>query len=78
KLERVIFQVIPDNSSRLTALQNGEIDLMVGVNPSDAGKIEDDGNLQAFYRPPMNVAYLGMNNEMEPFDDVAVRRAFNH
>lgn len=78
KLERVIFQVIPDNSSRLTALQNGEIDLMVGVNPTDASKIESDETLQAFYRPPMNVGYMAMNVEMEPFDDPAVRRAINH
>ncbi|MFZ4453036.1 ABC transporter substrate-binding protein [Salibacterium aidingense] len=77
-LNTIIFQVIPDNSSRLTALQNGEIDLMDGVNPSDQSKIENDENLQTFMRPPLNVAYMPMNNETEPFDDPVVRKAVNH
>ncbi|MFB5662283.1 ABC transporter substrate-binding protein [Alteribacillus sp. HJP-4] len=77
-LNRVIFQVIPDNSSRLTALQNGEVDLIDGVNPSDQDQIEGDENLEAFMRPPLNVAYMPMNNEEEPFDEPLVRRAFNH
>ncbi|RSL30485.1 ABC transporter substrate-binding protein [Salibacterium salarium] len=77
-LHSLIFQVIPDNSSRLTALQNGEIDLMDGVNPSDQSQIENDDNLKTFMRPPLNVAYMPMNNEVEPFDDPVVRQAVNH
>ncbi|MFB4163537.1 ABC transporter substrate-binding protein [Alteribacillus sp. JSM 102045] len=77
-LNRIIFQVIPDNSSRLTALQNGEVDLIDGVNPSDQSKIEDDANIEVFMRPPLNVAYMPMNNEEDPFDDPLVRQAVNH
>ncbi|WP_079710669.1 ABC transporter substrate-binding protein [Paraliobacillus ryukyuensis] len=77
-LNRVIFQVIPDNSARLTALQNGEIDLMDGVNPSDQTIIESDKNLKVFSRAPLNVAYMPMNNETAPFDDPLVRQAVNH
>lgn len=78
KLDRVIFQVIPDNSARLTALRSGQIDIMDGVNPDDISGIEADDSLQVFERATNNVGYLGFHVEKEPFDNVLVRRAVNH
>ncbi|TLS35698.1 ABC transporter substrate-binding protein [Pseudalkalibacillus caeni] len=78
KLDRVIFRAIPDNSARLNALKTGEIDLMDGVNPSDVEGIKGDDNLQVFFRPSMNVGYLGFNVEKEPFNNKKVRQALNH
>lgn len=57
KLNQVIFQVIPDNSSRLNALKSGEIDLMDGVNPSDVSGIEESDDLKTWNRPPLNLGY---------------------
>lgn len=78
KLNQVIFQVIPDNASRLNALKNGEIDLMDGVNPSDVASIEKNDALTIWNRPPLNLGYLGFNVEEEPFDDKAVREALSY
>ncbi|MFC4104045.1 ABC transporter substrate-binding protein [Paenibacillus xanthanilyticus] len=78
KLNRVIITVIPDNSARFTALQNGEIDMMEGVNPDDLGKLEGDANLQKIERASFNVGYLGFNLKKAPFDNVKVRVALNH
>lgn len=78
KLDKVIFRAIPDNSNRLNALKTGEIHLMDGVNPSDVEEIKQNEDLQAFFRPSMNVGYLGFNTEMEPFNDKKVRQALNH
>lgn len=78
KLESIIFQVIPDNSSRLNALKNGEIDLMDGTNPSDVASIEENEELEIGNRPPLNLGYLGFNVEEEPFDDPEVREALSH
>ncbi|WP_173401255.1 ABC transporter substrate-binding protein [Halalkalibacter akibai] len=78
KLDRVIFQVIPDNSARLTALRSGQIDLMDGLNPDDIATIEGDAELQLFERATNNIGYLGFNVEKEPFDDPLVRQAINH
>lgn len=77
-LDKLIWQVIPDNSSRLNALKNGEIDLMDGVNPSDVDNIDNNDDLQIIDRPPLNVAYLGFNVEKKPFDNKKVRQALNH
>ncbi|PLT44633.1 Dipeptide-binding ABC transporter, periplasmic substrate-binding component [Paenibacillus pasadenensis] len=78
KLARVIITVIPDNSARLTALQNGEIDLMEGVNPDDLGTLESNAELQRIERPSFNVGYVGFNLKKKPFDDPKVRVALSH
>ncbi|MCO7175299.1 ABC transporter substrate-binding protein [Sporolactobacillus kofuensis] len=77
KLDSIVFKVIPDNSSRLNALKNGEIDIMDGLNPSDINGLKSDKDLHVYYRPPMNVAYLGFNVTMKPFDNKKVRQALN-
>ena len=78
KLDRIIFQAIPDNSARLNALLSGEIDLADGINPADGVKIEDNDTLQLFERPSMNVGYLGLTVTREPFDKKEVRQAMNY
>ncbi|MDA8353781.1 MAG: ABC transporter substrate-binding protein [Firmicutes bacterium] len=78
KLDRVIFESIPDNSARFTALQSGDIDVMDGLNPDDAKRVEKNENLQLLKRPPNNVGYLAFNTEKEPFDNKKVRQAINH
>ncbi|PYZ97070.1 ABC transporter substrate-binding protein [Alteribacter lacisalsi] len=78
KLDSVIFQVIPDNSARLTALRSGEIDIMDGLNPDDVDAIEGEDGMTVFERATNNIGYLGFNMEKEPFDDVLVRQALNH
>ncbi|WP_096202415.1 ABC transporter substrate-binding protein [Bacillus sp. FJAT-45350] len=78
KLDKVIFQVIPDNSARFTALRSGQIDIMDGVNPDDIATVEADPELAIFERATNNIGYLGFNMDKEPFDNVLVRRAINH
>ncbi|MBD1380503.1 ABC transporter substrate-binding protein [Metabacillus arenae] len=78
KLKQVIFRVIPENSARLNALTNGEIDLMDGVNNSDEESIASNSKLQIFERPSMNVGYLGFTVNREPFDNKLVRQALSH
>ncbi|WP_096185963.1 ABC transporter substrate-binding protein [Evansella halocellulosilytica] len=78
KLDSVIFQVIPDNSARLTALRSGQIDIMDGLNPDDVEAINAEDGLQVFERATNNIGYLGFNVEKEPFDDPLVRQAMNH
>ncbi|MEH7884763.1 ABC transporter substrate-binding protein [Bacillus sp. JJ1609] len=78
KLDEVIFRVIPENSARLNALNTGEVDIIDGVNFSDVESIESNPDLQTFFRPSLNVAYLGLNNERGPLKDKKVRQALNY
>ncbi|WP_028986454.1 ABC transporter substrate-binding protein [Thermicanus aegyptius] len=77
KLDKVVFRSIPDNSNRFTALKNGEIDLMDGLNPEDVPSVKSNDKLQLFLRPSMNVAYLAFNTKVKPLDDKRVRQALN-
>ena len=78
KIDKLIYKVIPDNSARLTALKNGEIDILVSLNPSDLESVEADENLEVLLRPPLNVGYLSINNTKEPLNNPKVRQAINH
>jgi len=77
KLDKLVFRSIPDNSTRLMELQSGTIDIMDGITPDDVETIKNDDNFQLTLRPSMNVGYLAMNTEKEPFDDPKVRKAVN-
>ncbi|MGP4072530.1 ABC transporter substrate-binding protein [Piscibacillus sp. B03] len=78
KLDRVIFEVIPENSSRLMALRSGDIDIMDGLNPDDAAGVESDPEIDLYTRAANNFGYLGMNVEKAPLDDKLVRQAINY
>ncbi|WP_019121874.1 ABC transporter substrate-binding protein [Brevibacillus massiliensis] len=77
KLDKLIFQVIKDNTARLNALRAGQIDLMDGLSPSDAASVKSDAKLQLYETPSNNVGYLAMNNLKPPFDNPKVRQAIN-
>lgn len=78
KLNKLIYRVIPENTARLNALANGEIDIMDGLNYSDEKTVTSNANLQVIERPTMNVGYLGMTTTRKPFDNKLVRQAINH
>ncbi|MGM0896681.1 MAG: ABC transporter substrate-binding protein [Bacillota bacterium] len=76
-LDQVIYQVIPENSARLNALQTGEIDILDGMNASDTTSVEDTEGIELIKRPSFNIGYMAFNMEKEPFDDPLVRKAIN-
>lgn len=78
KLDKVIFEVIPDNASRLIALRSGEVDIIDGLNPDDAAEIESSDDVDLYTRSENNFGYLGFNTEKEPLDNVKIRQAISH
>ncbi len=78
KLTKVIFRVIPENTARLNALANGEIDVMDGLNNSDEATVKSNSKLQVIERPSMNVGYIGLTTTRKPFDNKLVRQAMNY
>ncbi len=77
-LEKIIFRSIPDNTARFMELQSGTIDMMDGVNPDSVAQVKANDALKFSLRPSMNVGYLAMNFDKEPFDNKLVRKAVNH
>lgn len=72
---RVVFRLIKEESSRLVALQTGEIDVCVDPLSTDLGYIEEDPKLELVKIPNYVLLYNALNNEREGLDDVHVRKA---
>ena len=72
---RIVYRLIKEESSRLIALQTGEIDICVDPLNTDLGYIEDDPNLELVKVPNYVMLYLAINNERKGLDNVHVRKA---
>lgn len=71
----LIFRWNPEAAARLVELQAGEADGIDNVGPTDFDIVTGDANLELLERPGTNVFYFGINNTVEPFNDVRVRQA---
>lgn len=75
KLDRVVFEIVPDPASRLAALRAGDIDIMQGVLADQVSVIENTPGVEVKTGPGTNLYFFGFNTELAPFDDPRVRRA---
>ncbi|MDO3412422.1 ABC transporter substrate-binding protein [Saccharibacillus sp. CPCC 101409] len=78
-VEKVTFRSIPEASTRVSALLNGEVDIVTAVSPEDRSKIESSSTakLSAVERAG-NTVYVGFKTDVKPFDDPKVRQALNY
>jgi peptide/nickel transport system substrate-binding protein len=77
-VDTIVIRSIPDNTARVAALSGGELDGADGLLPDDVPTVEENEDLKVLERPPLNIAYLALNCQKEPFNDVNVRRAMTH
>lgn len=75
KIENIIYKTIPDPSSRIVALNNGEVDLASGIEPASISRVLEKGN-KIFKITGSNTNYLAFNQRPgRPTTDIEVRRA---
>lgn len=72
--KNVIFKFIKDNSARVVALNNGEADMIDGIDATVVNEITEAGN-EIFQAPGMNVNYMAYNTSKAPFNDAKLRTA---
>ena len=77
-IARIIVRPISNNTSRLQALQTGEINGYDLVAPQDMPTIRSNSRLRLIDRPPFNVAYVTINQSKPPMNNILVRRAVAH
>ncbi|MGB4137161.1 MAG: ABC transporter substrate-binding protein [Microbacterium sp.] len=77
-IEDVVFRPIPEVGARVAALQAGEIDIAVGVQPETADMIESADGLRIESVRSQRSNYIVIDNTVAPFDDVRVRQAVNY
>ncbi|MBD2100836.1 ABC transporter substrate-binding protein [Leptolyngbya sp. FACHB-261] len=78
RVAQLIYQVVPEDQARLTALNTQQIDLMDGLNPDQLSQVQGQDQLQVFKRPSFSIGYLGFNVTKPPFDKVQVRQAISY
>jgi ABC-type transport system substrate-binding protein len=80
RVERINTSIGGDETLHLMQFELGDIDVMNDVPPADFARLTEDPRWKKtiIHAPMMDVRYLCMNMEMQPFDDVRVRQAFNY
>lgn len=74
--QNVIFKFIKDNSARVVALNNGEADMIDGIDATVVKQITDSGN-KIFQAPGMNINYMAFNTSKAPFNNAKLRAAIS-
>ncbi len=73
-IDRLIFKVVPDSSTRLIQLQTGQIQALDGIDPNSLSIIKADKHLTLLTAPGLNVCYLAFNCQKPPLNSKMVRR----
>jgi len=74
KLAEIIYKVIPDENSRLVALESGEVD-ETGIPPKDYKRMKSIKGINVFEYDALVYTYLGLNLANPKFSDKRVRHA---
>jgi peptide/nickel transport system substrate-binding protein len=77
-LDSLVFKVIPDASTQMSALQSGDVDAVFITEPSQLTQAQADKTLHTEAINLDSLIYLGYNCAKPPFDDVKVRQALNY
>ena len=81
EIERITVKVIPDNQTRIMALESGEIDLIFGKNMLDADAISqyvDSDKFEVALSDPTSTRHIVLNTTNDILSDMAVRQALQH
>lgn len=77
-VKNLIFRAIPEGTSRTIALETGEVDLVIAVEPNDKKLVEENVDLKLYEQMSNRTEYLSFNMNKTPFDNVLVRQAISH
>lgn len=80
-IKKITVKVIPDNQTRILALEKGEIDLIFGKNMIDADAInqyQGNDNFSVALSEPTSTRQIVLNTTHEILKDKAVRQALQH
>jgi peptide/nickel transport system substrate-binding protein len=75
KIKTVVIRDIPDQATSVLSIEKGELSMLTDPRPDDAAMLAQSDKIRIVRQPSNNLAYLAMNMEKKPFDDVRVRRA---
>jgi peptide/nickel transport system substrate-binding protein len=77
QMEKVVFKTILEATARKTALEEGEVDIVVSghILPEDLPDLENNPDIKVYKGEGVSVQYLGFNGLNPPLNDSRVREA---
>ena len=72
---RIVMKLYKEASTRLIALQTGEIDVCIDPSTTDLERIKSDAKLDLIQTPNVVMLYMPMQMEKKGLDNVHVRKA---
>lgn len=78
KLDKLIVKVIPDNEVRLLSLKKGDIHMAYGIDYTHFEDIKKSKDLKLYTAVGLGIAYVAMNTEKGPLENVKVRKALQY
>lgn len=78
EIDFLVFDVIPETSSRVSALQAGEVQRINALSPTLATELMNDDSIEVKDVNSTRAYMTEMNTQMAPFDNPEVRRAMNY
>ncbi|MDD3724431.1 MAG: ABC transporter substrate-binding protein [Bacteroidales bacterium] len=70
--------ILPDDSSRVIALETGTVDMIYALPPSDCARLEGSSKVKVVEAPGLVLSYLGMNTQKKPLNDPRIRLAIEY
>lgn len=76
RLSQVVFNIIPDNTTRAAALESGDVDLIHSpLSPQDVARLKSNPRLTLTDMTGLGITYLNINQADPNLRDVRVRQA---
>ncbi|WP_102107633.1 ABC transporter substrate-binding protein [Oceaniglobus roseus] len=73
--DAAIFRAVPDAATRVADLQAGAADLVVSIDSDAAAQLQNNPSVKVLSAPTERVAYLGLNLDIPPFNNLDMRKA---
>ncbi len=77
-VSEVTFRAIPDDASRVVAVETGEVHVAVRIPPSDVPLLKEKARITILNMPSVRTIYIGFNCLKKPYTDKRVRQALNY
>jgi peptide/nickel transport system substrate-binding protein len=78
KVEQYIFRPIPEEATRVAALQSGEVDVIDGLSGDQAEQLAKDGNITIVRSPGTSLLGITFNVRKDPFKLKEARLAVSY
>ncbi len=76
-LDAILFRIIPDADTRVSALRSGQVDFVMEVPAQDFASLKGERNLRAIEGPTLAYWRVFLNMAKAPLEKKAVREAMN-